>query len=300
MATSPLPFWGAQEGGKVKQPRQSRGSPTKGTKSEVAASSLPSRGAKRGRKYYATRALSGVPNKGDNITSGCFAPPFSGAHKRAELLPYILEGAQQRGQNQKWLPYPCLARGPQKGTIAMQRLHSRGSPTRGYKIRSGYLTPVFSGAHKRAEVPCNPFILKGPQQRGQNQKWLPHPCLIVGQKKGKNSYVTLAFSGVTKEGEEVKHGCLTLAFSGDHKREQQLHNFCILGGSQPRGRSETWLPHSLLLRSPQKGAIAMQPLHSRGSPTRGYKIRSGYLTSAFSRAQKRANMLRNPYALKDP
>ena len=43
---------------------------------------------------------------------------------------------------------------------------SRG-PTRGWKC---YVTPAFSGAHKRAEVLHNPLILGGPQQRGQNQK----------------------------------------------------------------------------------------------------------------------------------
>ena len=48
---------------------------------------------------------------------------------------------------------------------------------RGEKIRSGYLTPAFSAARKSAELLCNPYILGGPQRqaRGQNQKkWLPH------------------------------------------------------------------------------------------------------------------------------
>ena len=49
-----------------------------------------------------------------------------------------------------------------------------GDPqTKGDKIRSGYLTPPFSGAQKRAEVLHHPCILGGPQRkaRGQNQKW---------------------------------------------------------------------------------------------------------------------------------
>ena len=78
-----------------------RGSPTKGTKSELAASTLPSRGPKRGQKCYVT-------------------PAFSGAEKRAEMLrnPCILGGPQQRGRNQKWLPHPCLLGGPKKGGSA--------------------------------------------------------------------------------------------------------------------------------------------------------------------------------------
>ena len=46
-------------------PLHSRGSPTKETKSEVAASPLPSRRPKSGRKCYIIPAFSGVPNKGD-------------------------------------------------------------------------------------------------------------------------------------------------------------------------------------------------------------------------------------------
>ena len=52
------------------------------------------------------------------------------------------------------------------------------------EIRSGCLTPALSGAQKRAEVLRNPYVLGGPQTRGQNQKWLPHPCLVGGPKEG--------------------------------------------------------------------------------------------------------------------
>ena len=50
---------------------------------EVAASPLPSRGPTRGQKCYVTPAFSWVP--------------------------------KQRGQNQNWLPDPCLLGGPQEG-----------------------------------------------------------------------------------------------------------------------------------------------------------------------------------------
>ena len=45
-------------------------------------------------------------------------------------------------------------------------------PNKADKIRSGYITPAFLGAHKWAEFLRNPCILGGPQQRGQNQNWL--------------------------------------------------------------------------------------------------------------------------------
>ena len=46
---------------------------------------------------------------------------------------------------------------------------------KGDKIRSGYITPAFSGAQKWAELLHKPCVLRGPQQRGQNQKWPPLP-----------------------------------------------------------------------------------------------------------------------------
>ena len=80
-------------------PLHSWGSPTKGTKSQMAASPLPFRGPKRGQNCYVPPAFSGVPNKGDTLKSGCLTLAFSGAQKRAELLhhPYILGAPQQRG-----------------------------------------------------------------------------------------------------------------------------------------------------------------------------------------------------------
>ena len=89
------------------------------SKAKVAASPLfhwPT----RGRNFHITAAISGTPQKRDKMRKGYHTPAFSGAHKRAELLRkhYILGGPQQRRQNQKWLPHPCLLGGPKKGGIA--------------------------------------------------------------------------------------------------------------------------------------------------------------------------------------
>ena len=136
----------------------------------MATSPLPSRGPKRGRKCYGTPAFSGIPGKG--------------------------------GQNLRWLAHPCLLGGPKEGTYATPPLHSRGSPrpSAGCKIRSGYLTPAFSGAQKRAEMLRHPYILGDPQRQArraksevvpnkgeQNLRWLPHPCLLEGPKEGGNA-----------------------------------------------------------------------------------------------------------------
>ena len=65
--------------------------------------------------------------KGDKLRIGCLALAFWGGHKWAEMLrhPCILDDPQQRGQNQNWLPKPCLLRGPQVGGNATSPLHSR-------------------------------------------------------------------------------------------------------------------------------------------------------------------------------
>ena len=61
-------------------------------------------------------------------------------------------GGCKGGQNQNWLPNPCLWGGPQVGANATSPLHSRGSPNKG----------------------------------GQNQNWLPNPCLLGGPQVGGN------------------------------------------------------------------------------------------------------------------
>ena len=100
-------------------------------------------------------AFSGIPNKGEQnqkssptkgnkIRSGCLAPAFSGAQKRAEVQrhPCVLGGPQTRGQSQR-----C--------------------PTSGRKC---YVTPTFSGVPEKGfkSGPCrapgkNPIVgvLKG-------------------------------------------------------------------------------------------------------------------------------------------
>ena len=90
----------------------------------MATSTLHSQGPKRGRNCYVTPAFTGIPNakRGDKIRSGYLTFAFSGAQKRAEVLrnPCILGDPQRqvRGQNQKWLPHPCIRGGPKEGGIA--------------------------------------------------------------------------------------------------------------------------------------------------------------------------------------
>ena len=332
-------FSGAQKRSKMlHHPCIVMGPQQRGPKSEVAASPLPSRGPKRGQKCYITPAFSWVPNKGDQnqkwlphpcllggpkevknatsplhshgsptkgtkIRSGCLTLAFSGAQKRSKMLhhPCIVMGPQQRGpksevaasplpsrgpkrgqkcyitpafpwvpnkgdQNQKWLPHPCLLGGPKEGANATSPLHSHGSPTKGTKIRSGCLTPAFSGAQKRSKMLHHPCILMGPQQRGPKSEVATSPLPSRGPKRGQKCYITPALSWVPNKGDQ----------------------------------NQKWLPHPCLLGGPKEVKNATSPLHSHGSPTKGTKIRSGYLTLAFSGAQKRSKMLHHPCIVMGP
>ena len=63
-----------------------------------------------------------------------------------------------------------------------------------------------------AELLCNPCNPGGHQTRGKNQKWLPHPCVPGGPKRGRNCYITPASSRIPKQGDKIRSGCLTSAF----------------------------------------------------------------------------------------
>ena len=101
----------------------------KRTQSEVAASPSPSRGPKKGRKCYVNPAFSGMPNAGRREQNQNRPPNKT----KTEVVP------NKEERNQKWLPPPCLLKGPKEGGNATSTLHSRGSPTPGVgrKIRSG-------------------------------------------------------------------------------------------------------------------------------------------------------------------
>ena len=96
-------------------------------------------------------------------------------------------------------------------------------PSQGTKTgQKCYVTPAFSRVPnaKRGE---------------QNEKWLPHPCVLGGPKRRRKCYVTPTFSGIpnTKRGEQKqkwsttkgnnnKPDYLTPTFSGAQKRGEML------------------------------------------------------------------------------
>ena len=159
--------------------------------------------------------------------------------------PCILGGPQQRRQNQT---------GPTSGrkcyiTPAFSGVRKeRGTnsemagPTSGRKC---YITPTFSGVPNKGDKikvgpqwggnATSPLHSRGsPKKGGQNQNWMPNPCLLGGPQVGGNA---TSPRGSPKKG----------------------------------GQNQNWMPNPYLLGGPQVGGNATSPVHSRGSPTKGTK-----------------------------
>ena len=92
-------------------------------------------------------------------------------------------------------------------------MHSRGSPTKGSRIRSvpqqrrTKSEVVASRGPKRGrKCYITPAFLGIPNIGEQNQKWLPHPYLLGGPKEGGSATATLRSRGSPTEGDGNKSG----------------------------------------------------------------------------------------------
>ena len=184
----------------------------------------------------------------------------------------------------------------------MSPLHSRGSPTKGNKIRSGCHTLPYWGPKRGRKCYVTPAFSGTPNTAEQNQKRLPHPCLLKSPKEGGNAMSPLHSRGSPTKGNKIRSGCHTLPYRGPKRGRKCYVTPAFSGTPNTPEQNQKRLPHPCLLRGPKEGGNAMSPLHSRGSlkPSTGKKIRSGCLTPAFSKAQKRAEMLCHPCILGDP
>ena len=157
-------------------------------------------GPSSGRSYLVPPAFSAVPNKGD-IRFGDLNLAFPGAHKGAKLLRIscILGRPEQRGQNQSSLPHTFAFLWAHKlaellGPLCiLSRPQQRGSNQNwlphtvaflGAHNWAEMLRDAFSRAHMWAEMLHHPYVLRGPQQGGQLQICLLHPCLLKCRQVG--------------------------------------------------------------------------------------------------------------------
>ena len=114
-----------------------------------------------------------------------------------------------------------------KSEVAASTLPSRG-PKRGQDCS---VTPAFSGIPnaKRGEGKKSGVV---PNKGEQNQKWLPHPCLLGGPKEGGNARSPLHSRG-------------SPTLSAGSKKSKMVPN----KGEQ----NQKWLPHPCLLGGPKEG-----------------------------------------------
>ena len=159
------------------------------------------------------------------------------------------------------------------------------------KIRSGYLTPAFSGAYKTAKLLRNPCILGVPNPKNGDKSSRAYLTPASGGPiRGPNCYITPAFAGIPnpKSGDKMRSGYLTPAFSGAQKSAEFLSNPCILGGSPmpTTGTKSNEATSPLPYRGPRRGRNCYVTPTFLGAPnTKNMdKIRSGNLTPTFSGA----------------
>ena len=118
--------------------------------------------------------FSGSPSIGDKIRSGYLTPAYSG---------YV--------------------------TLASSIISIRGD-----KFRNGYLTPTLPGAQKRAHLLRKPLHSPGSPEEGTKSEVATSPLPSRGHIRGRNCYVTPAYSRVPKRGDKSTGGYHPLAFSG--------------------------------------------------------------------------------------
>ena len=140
--------------------------------STSATQPLLSRGSQnkdgQNQKWPPHRCLLGGPKKGGSAT-----PPL-----------HSWGSPNKGGHNQRWLPHPCLLGGPREGASATQPLLSRGSPHKGTKSEV-VASPLPSRGPEEGGSAMQPLRSRGSPNKGeQNQKCVPHPCLLGGPKEG--------------------------------------------------------------------------------------------------------------------
>ena len=180
---------------------------------------------------------------GEGISKHPPSLPLQGARHTPTVSGSPIKG----GQNQKWLPHPCLPAGPEEGGNAFSPLHSWGSPHKG----------------------------------GQNQKWGPHPCLFRGPKDSQNAILALHSRGsLNKRGPNQKwlpHARLL----GARKRAEMLRHPCILGAPNKGGQNRNRMPHPCRLGAQKRAEMLSHSCFLGDPQTKTDKIRSACLTAAF-------------------
>ena len=142
-------------------------------------------GAKRGRNYYVPLAFSKSPKQGKQFEVVASTLPSWGALKRGELQRNncVLGHPQTTSKSEVAAP-PMPSQGPKRGQNCYATPPLAGKPKQVDKIETGCLTLAFSGGGGGHQCYVTPQFSGNPRTGRQNQKWLPHPCLLGSRKEG--------------------------------------------------------------------------------------------------------------------
>ena len=152
-----------------------------------------------------------------------------------------------------------------------------GVPKRGDKMRRGYHTLAFSGGQNWAELLRNPCVLGGPQQ---NQELATSPRLLGGPQVGGIATSPLHSRGSLEEGTKSE-----VATSPPPSRGPTGGRNCKINpafSGVPKGINSEVATSPLSSRGVRIGRKCNITPAFSGVPRRGDKIRSGYITRAFS------------------
>ena len=182
----------------------------------------------------------------------------------------------------------------------MSPLHSRGSPNKGRQnqwLPHSYLR----GGPKEGGNATSPLHSRGsPNKEAQNQKGLPHACLLKGLEEGKNGTSPLHSRGPPIKGGKNQwppHPCLC---GGANKGRKCYVTPTFPGVPKQRGDKISGRLTLAFSGAQKRAEMLRQPCILGDPQTKRDKIRSGCLTRAFSKAHKRVKMLRPPCILGDP
>ena len=137
------------------------------------------------------------------------------------------------------LCHPCILGGPQR---QVRRAKSEVVPHKGEQNQKWLPHPCLLRGSKVGRNATSPLRSRGPQQRGTKSQVDASPLPSRGPKRGRKCYVTPTSSGIPNKGEQnhkwLPHPCLL----GAQRRAEMLCHPCILGGAQrqARGENQKW------------------------------------------------------------
>ena len=144
----------------------------------------------------------GSPHKGDKIRSGYIIPALLGARNWVEWLHNLcLLGGSPINEDKNRSAHIILAfSGPRNWAEWLHNLCLLGNSTNnGDKIRSAYIIPPLSGARNWTQWLHNPCLFGSPTTMGTRSQMVPSSLVSRGPGIGRNGYITPVFSGVPQQ-----------------------------------------------------------------------------------------------------